>query len=320
MFDVISMGELLVDFTYSGRSADGMRLFEQNPGGAVANVACALANLGLKAAFVGKVGDDMHGDFLRGVLVEKGVDVSGLIKASDAFTTLAFVELAENGERSFSFARKPGADTYISPDDLNEKQLKSCGIFHFGSLSLTDEPARSATIKAINIAKSAGAKISYDPNYRAPLWNGREEAIKHMRSVLDKVDVIKISDEETELITGFADKERAAEELRGHGISCVVVTLGKNGAYASTKNGHALVPVPESRVVDTTGAGDAFWGGFLYKLSRSGLDPSLLNTAQLADFTEFANAVATLCVGRRGAIPALPKLAEVEEFLNSNLH
>lgn len=319
MLDVIAMGEILIDFTFSGKSESGMRLFEQNPGGAPANVACAVSSLGLNAAFVGKVGDDMHGEFLRGVLVEKDVDVSGLVKSADVFTTLAFVELAENGERSFSFARKPGADTCLAACELDEDLLKSCKILHCGSLSLTDEPARSATIKAINIAKSAGAIISYDPNYRASLWQSREDAVTHIRSLLGMVDIIKISDEETELVTGFKDKEQAAAKLHDCGISCVVVTLGKDGAYAAAKNHSVHVPAPDAKVIDTTGAGDAFWGGFLYKLSKSGLAPDMLTAGHLTEFTSFANAVATLCVGRRGAIPALPKLGEVEEFIVNQL-
>lgn len=235
MFDVVALGELLVDFTHHGKSENGMRLFEQNPGGAPANVLCALSNLGLNTAFIGKVGKDMHGEFLCSVLEEKGIDTSGVIMAQDAFTTLAFVELSESGERKFSFARKPGADTCLTCDELNHGLLNDCKIFHFGSLSLTNEPSRSATIEAVRIAKKAGAIISYDPNYRAPLWNSKSEAAEVMRSVLDLVDIIKISDEETMLLTGLETHEAAAGYLLGKGVSCVVVTLGKDGAYAAVK-------------------------------------------------------------------------------------
>lgn len=193
MFDVAALGELLIDFTPCGKSPSGMRMFEQNPGGAPANVLCALANLGLKTAFIGKVGQDMHGDFLREILNSKGVYTTGLVQDSSAFTTLAFVELSESGERSFSFARKPGADTCLKTNDLNIDILKNTKVFHFGSLSLTDEPVHSATLSAVEIAKSSGAIISYDPNYRAPLWNTREKAMARMRNVLPLVDVIKIS-------------------------------------------------------------------------------------------------------------------------------
>lgn len=315
MFDIVALGELLVDFTYSGKSENGMRLFEQNPGGAPANVLCALSNLGMRTAFIGKVGADMHGEFLRAVLTEKGVDTSGLITSNDTFTTLAFVELSDSGERRFSFARKPGADTCLSKEELNPALLQAGKIFHFGSLSLTDEPVRSATLEAVRAAKQAGAIISYDPNYRAPLWKSESEAVEKMRSVLSLVDVIKISDEEIGLITGTDSKEQAAAFLMEQGVSCVVITLGKNGAYAKNKTCSAQVGVPNTPVVDTTGAGDAFWGGFLYKLAKTGLAPAALSDAELTEFVTFANAVASLCVQKRGGIPAMPNRADVETFL-----
>lgn len=316
MYDVIALGELLIDFTTSGCSPAGMRLFEQNPGGAPANVLCALSNLGRCTGFIGKVGADMHGDFLRHVLEEKEVDTKGLVSDPEVFTTLAFVALSEKGERSFSFARKPGADTCLRADELNMNMLRQCRIFHFGSLSLTGDPSRSATLAAIHAAKEAGAVISYDPNYRAPLWPDREAAIKGMRSVLKLVDIIKISDEETSLLTGRDGYTEAAAALIKEGIGCVVVTLGKNGAYAANRNGSGQLPPPEAPVVDTTGAGDAFWGGFLYKVLEDGGKPSDLPETRLQDCIRFANAVATLCVQKRGAIPALPTIAEVNRYLS----
>jgi len=315
MFDIVALGELLIDFTYHGRSENGMLLFEQNPGGAPANVLCAASNLGSSTAFIGKVGKDMHGDYLRRVLEEKGVDTGGLISAEDVFTTLAFVELSETGERKFSFARKPGADTCLSACEVKRELTEGCKIFHFGSLSLTDEPSRSATIEAVKAAKKAGAIISYDPNYRAPLWKSEDEATARMRSVLHFADIVKISDEEVELITGESSPEAAAGYLLQKGISCAVVTLGSNGAYAAVEGASALVPVPTVPVVDTTGAGDAFWGGLLYKLAVSGLRPNELGEAQLLDFTEFANVVASLCVQKRGGIPAMPTISMVRDFL-----
>ena len=316
MYDVIALGELLIDFTPSGTSSAGMRLFEQNPGGAPANVLCALSNFGKRTGLIGKVGADMHGDFLRSILVEKSVDVRGLISAPDVFTTLAFVALSDTGERSFSFARKPGADTCLRVDELDIDMLKHCKIFHFGSLSLTDEPARTATLCAVRTAKEAGAIVSYDPNYRALIWPGEQTAIEQMRSVLDLVDIIKISDEETALLTDKHSPADAAAALLDMGIGCAVVTLGKDGAYAATRNGSARLSPPDVPVVDTTGAGDAFWGGFLYKLLEKGIRPSELSADDLPDFVNFANLVATLCVKKRGAIPALPSLNEVIEFLS----
>lgn len=315
MFDVVALGELLVDFTYHGKSENGMRLFEQNPGGAPANVLCALANLGLSVAFIGKVGKDMHGEFLRAVLQEKHVDTSGLVLTEDAFTTLAFVELSESGERKFSFARKPGADTCLTQAELSYKLLEACKIFHFGSLSLTNEPMRSTTLEAVRTAKHAGAVVSYDPNYRAPLWQSEAEAVANMRSVLESVDIIKISEEEIGLLTGCHTLEAAADALLQKGVSCVVITLGEKGAYAKTKSACANVPVPNVPVVDTTGAGDAFWGGFLYQLATSGLAPAKLDAAELGRFLAFANAVASLCVQKRGGIPAMPDEQAVLQFL-----
>lgn len=318
MFDVVALGELLVDFTYHGKSENGMRLFEQNPGGAPSNVLCALSNLGLNVAFVGKVGKDMHGEFLRSVLEEKSIDTCGLVMAEDVFTTLAFVELSESGERKFSFARKPGADTCLCVNELNRELLTDCKIFHFGSLSLTDEPSCTATIEAVRTAKQAGAIISYDPNYRAPLWKSKREAAEKMCGVLDLVDVIKISDEETELLTGLDSHKSAADYLLQKGIACVVVTMGENGAYAAVKNASTFVTAPNVPVVDTTGAGDAFWGGFLYKLAKSSFTPGNLSETALKEFVTFANGVASLCVQKRGGIPAMPDMNAVTNFILNN--
>lgn len=316
-YDVAALGELLVDFTACGVDQNGMRIFAQNPGGAPANVLCALSNLGKKTAFIGKVGRDMHGEFLRATLKQKGIDVTGLIDDPDVFTTLAFVDISGKGERSFSFARKPGADTCLSVNELPIAILSNSKVFHFGSLSLTDEPSREATYKAIHYAKSAGALISYDPNYREPLWINPETAAKYMRSVLDLVDIIKISREETEMLSGEDNPEYAAKKMLGLGIKCVVVTLGSEGALLCTKDLLCVVPTFDAPVVDTTGAGDAFWGGFLFALLENGLIINNISLHQAKYYLTYANAVATLCVGRSGAIPAMPSSAEVNEFLRS---
>jgi fructokinase len=313
-FDVVALGELLIDFTNIGRSESGMRIFEQNPGGAPANVLCSLAKMGAKTAFVGKVGEDIHGSYLRETLNQMNVDTQGLVADPSCFTTLAFVELADNGERKFSFARKPGADTQLNANELPVDLLMKTKIFHFGSLSLTDEPARSATLKAVVIAKSAGAIISFDPNYRPLLWKSRELAVEQMRRVIPFVDIIKISDEETDLLTDFKSPEDASQELLNSGIACVVVTLGKNGALVRTKHGLSQIKPHDCKVVDTTGAGDSFWGGFLYRLAQSEKQPEDLTADEVSDFTVFANAVATLCVQKRGAIPAMPSLEDVQKL------
>lgn len=316
MFDIVALGELLIDFTKHGISPSGMRLFEQNPGGAPANMAIAATKLGLQTAFIGKVGADMHGDFLKEVLQQQNVDVSGLIQDPDTFTTLAFVDLKENGERVFSFARKPGADTQLRAEELNHSLLEHTKLFHFGSLSLTNEPCRQATYEAISLAKRAGAIISYDPNYRSSLWESEEKAIQEMKAPLSHVDILKISDEETKLLTGYEEPELAAKALLEQGIQIVVVTLGGNGAFLQTKESSCHITGFPTTVVDTTGAGDSFWGGFTSQLLKLGKPLNDITFEELCNCVTFANAVASICVTRRGAIPALPTLEEVLEKLN----
>ncbi len=310
MFDVVALGELLIDFTPYGVSEGGQALFEQNPGGAPANVLAALQKLGQQTAFIGKVGDDMHGHLLKETLEHCKIATQGLLVDPNTFTTLAFVAL-KNGERSFSFARKPGADTQLRQEEVNTDLLKEARIFHCGSLSLTDEPARSATLYAIRQAKEAGALISYDPNYRALLWPSQEEATRQMRSVIPYVDIMKLSDEETQLLTGFSSPEEAARELLRQGVRCVLVTLGKEGALMCTKRFLVSAKGKDRRVVDTTGAGDSFWGGILSKFASSRFKPEDLTEEEGLDFLRFANAVAGLCVERRGGIPSMPKLEDV---------
>lgn len=315
MNDVVALGEVLVDFTYAGRSAAGMRLFEQNPGGAPANVLTALSRLGLKTAFIGKVGDDMHGLFLKQVLDGEGIDTGALLVDRDYFTTLAFVSLADNGERTFSFARKPGADTMLRKEEVPEALIREAKIFHLGSLSLTNEPAKTATFFALETAKKAGCVISYDPNYRAPLWESREKAMKGMRSVLPYADVIKLSDEETDLLTPYQEPEQAGKYLIENGAKAVVVTLGKKGACVVSREGCKYELAFPNKAVDATGAGDSFWGGVLYSLLHSGKRMEEIGLSDLAAFAHFGNAVASLCVEKRGGIPAMPYLAEVQERL-----
>ena len=313
MFDVTALGEILIDFTPCGKSAAGQRIFEQNPGGAPANVLTCLSKCGKKTAFIGKVGKDMHGAFLKSVLEENDICTDGLLEDENAFTTLAFVALSDSGERSFSFARKPGADTCLTKEEIRKDLIANSKVFHIGSLSLTSEPVKSATFYALELAKEYGCIISYDPNYRAPLWDSREKAIEGMRSVLSYVDVMKISDEETELLTGISEPEMAAKKLIENGISIVAVTLGADGALICTKEGCEHVKGYQVRIVDTTGAGDSFWGGFLTQLLESGKMPSEVSLKEAAAFADYGNAVASLCVEKRGAIPAMPTKAEVEK-------
>ena len=317
MMDVTALGEILIDFTPCGKSEAGQNLFEQNPGGAPANVLACLNKCGKKTAFIGKVGNDIHGRFLVDVLKKSGICTDGVVVDDSVFTTLAFVALSDSGERSFSFARKPGADTCLTQNELKEELIKDSKIFHVGSLSLTAEPARGTTFKALEIAKSAGCIVSYDPNYRAPLWASKEAAIAGMRSVIPFVDVMKLSDEETALLTDIEDPEGAAKKLVNMGVAIVAVTLGARGALICTKEGGVKVDGYQADMVDTTGAGDSFWGGFLKCLLDSGKQPEDVSLAEAVEFTRYGNAVASLCVEKRGAIPAMPSVEAIEERLHS---
>ena len=317
MYSVTALGELLIDFTDAGTSANGMKLFERNPGGAPANVLVALQRLGHETAFIGKVGDDMHGVFLEATLRAFGVNCDGLAIDHKNFTTLAFVALNARGERTFSFARKPGADTQLTASELNRKVIENCKVFHVGSLSLTDEPARTATMAALDYAKAAGAVLSYDPNYRASLWPSEIIARDHMRSILRRMNLVKISDEECDLLTDQGDPVEAAKAIIAGGANICCVTLGGDGAYMRTAQGGRIVDGFKAEVVDTTGAGDSFWGGFLAAFVESGKKPREVTLDEAAEFARFGNAVASLCVQGRGGIPSMPKREAVEALLEA---
>lgn len=312
-YDISTFGEILIDFTYQGLNEKGQKLFAQNAGGAPANVLVAANKLGANTAFLGKVGNDMHGNFLRDTLKNENVNIDGLVLSNDAFTTLAFVDLNDNGERAFSFARKPGADTMMEKEEISLPILRDSHIFHIGSLSLTDNPSKATTYYAIKKAKDFGSIISYDPNYRASLWESEEKAKNEMRSIIPYVDIMKISDEEITLLTDEKEVDVATEKLIGQGVEVVVITLGSEGAYVATKEGGCKVNGFASEVIDTTGAGDAFWGAFLYRVSKSKKNPSELKLNEVAEFAYFANAVASICVEGFGAIASMPTMEEVEK-------
>jgi len=315
MKDIVALGELLIDFTQDGVSAQGMNEYERNPGGAPANMLVAAGNLGCSTAMIAKVGDDMHGRFLKAVLDEHGVDTSSVIFDRNAFTTLAFVNISPDGERNFSFARKPGADTCLRPDELDKELIKTSKIFHFGSLSLTDEPAKSATYAALNAAKESGVTICFDPNYRAPLWPSFEAAAQAVREALPYADIVKISDEETLLVTGVEDPVDASKRLVESGIKAALVTLGKDGALVRSRDGFTFVPAFVGNVIDTTGAGDSFTGGFLARLIQSGQKISEVSLDDLCEFAKTGNAVATLCIQKRGGISSIPRKEDVEKLI-----
>ena len=317
--DIVALGELLIDFTEAGYGKDGMKLFEQNPGGAPANLLTAASHMGCRTAFIGKVGADMHGIFLKETLKNEGIDTRAVVEDADYFTTLAFVEIDKSGERNFSFARKPGADTMLRKEELDIELLSNCRIFHFGSLSLTDEPSKGATLEAVALAKKAGAIISYDPNYRASLWKNQCTAVEEMKSVVSLADVMKVSDEESLLLTGMTSYEEAADELLAMGLKLVAITLGNQGVLVARKGKKEIVEAFQVESVDTTGAGDSFWGGFLSCFLSFNQSVDQMEWKNIKKCAITGNAVAALCVQKRGGIPSVPSKETVNSFINEKI-
>ncbi len=315
-YDVAALGELLIDFTQNGRSEQGNLLFEANPGGAPANVLAMLRKLGRSCAFLGKVGADGFGDILEDTLRGAGVDVCGLRRDENIHTTLAVVHTMENGDRDFSFYRKPGADIELSASELKTDVLRSCRVFHFGSLSLTDEPVRTATCKAISLARDAGAIISFDPNLRPPLWESETAAREQIAWGLTQCAVLKIADNELAFMTGEADFDRGAAALREKypNIRLLNVTAGAGGSYSYYGGLRAFeAACALGGVIETTGAGDTFCACVLHYILEHGLDA--LKEPQLHEMLRFANAAAYLVTTRRGAIRSMPERADIEAVL-----
>lgn len=311
--DLLTIGEVLVDLTQTGTDERGVRLLAANPGGAPANAAVAAARLGAKTAFAGCVGDDAFGQGLIQTLRDNGVDVSAVAVDPVVPTTLAVVTVDPTGERSFTFYRGPGADIRLQRDQIPDDLLYGAKIVHFGSVSLTTDPARTATLTAAKDARGHGALITYDPNYRPALWPAGTDPQKWMREPLPLVDVLKISDEEMELLSGKTTPGAAAEALSALGIRLVLITLGDAGVYYRFGDLTGTVPGFHVKVADTNGAGDTFFGAVLRCIAlRAGLLEGL-DAAELEGILRFANKAASLTVSRPGAIPAMPYLAEVEE-------
>lgn len=309
MIDIVSLGEILIDFTPSGHNERGIPLFAQNPGGAPANVLAMAAKLGGKTAFIGKVGNDSFGNFLKHTLEVHAIGTEGLVKDPTVPTTLAFVHLNEGGDRSFTFYRKPGADTCLTAGDVNRDLLDACRIFHFGSLSLTDEPCRTATLAAVTYVRAQGKTVSFDPNYRPGLWESQQIAREQMLRCVAMADILKVSEEEMELLTGETDPQLGSDRLLAIGPRAVFVTLGAKGAYYRNRAGHGAVPTYPVKVVDTTGAGDTFMGSVLWQLMTHSLDE--IATMDLRETVSFANAAGSLTTTRSGAIPAMPTYEEI---------
>lgn len=321
--ELVTIGELLIDLTQTGVNEAGVKVLAANPGGAPANVAVAASRLGVHSAFIGCVGNDAFGDVLRETLENDRVDTSGLCVSDQVSTTLAVVTVNDAGDRDFTFYRNPGADLCLKRESIPDSLLKTAPILHFGSVSLTADPARTATLEAVIDAKTHGALITYDPNYRPALWDSRETAVEWMRKPLPLVDILKISDEETELLSGHSDPAAAAEELGKDGIPLVLVTLGADGVYyrydppENTDTASVLtgtIPGFSVKVADTNGAGDTFFGAFLSKVCRRGNGIKSFTSEELEEALRFANRAASLTTSRPGAIPAMPTLDEVSSY------
>lgn len=311
MLDVVALGELLIDFAVVDAGEDGYPVMAARPGGAPANFLAVLSKLGAKTALIAKVGEDAFGRRLRDTVAGLGIDTRGLILDPEVFTTLAFVTLDGQGEREFSFARKPGADTALSREETDLSLIDEGRVFHFGSLSLTDEPARSSTQAAVARAKRAGKTITFDPNLRRPLWRNLQEARSQMMWGLAQADIVKVSDEETGFLFSCGEEE-AARRILALGPRLVFVTMGKDGCYCS--NGRASVRVQgpaDIRAVDTTGAGDIFGGAAVWKFLACGKTPEALTGEDLKDIAAFACTAAGLSTQRPGGITSVPELSEV---------
>lgn len=310
--DVVALGELLIDFATQNVDGDGYPTMAAHPGGAPANFLAALTKFGAKTAMLGKVGSDTFGKLLLGTLQKAGVETRGMVVTDDVFTTLAFVTFDAYGDREFAFSRKPGADTCLSFDEIDVTLIEEAKVFHFGTLSLTDEPARSATYKCVEYAKKAGKLITYDPNLRKPLWSDLEEAKRLLLWGLSQANVVKISDEEVEFLFGLNAAEGARHILEHYGVELVFVTCGANGCFFKNEIAEGHVPALSSiKVIDTTGAGDIFGGSAVWKLLTYGKRPKELNHTELMDIVTFACTSAGLSTTKPGGISSIPDYENV---------
>ena len=316
-YDVAALGELLIDFTENGVSGQGNGLFEACPGGAPCNVLAMLRKLGKTCAFIGKVGDDMFGRLLKGVIEQAGINADALVMDEKIPTTLAFVKTFENGDRDFSFYRKPGADMMLTEDELPPETIASARIFHFGTLSMTHAGVKAATLKAVAAARAGGALISFDPNLRPPLWEDMEDARKAISWGLSQCDILKIADNELEFMTGETDFYKGAAVLQAEypNIKVLNVTAGADGSYSFYGQAKPVF-VPSCKlggVIETTGAGDTFCASVLNFVLEHGIDG--LTEKDREDMLRFANTAAYIVTTRKGAIRAMPERSEVEALL-----
>lgn len=314
-YDITALGELLIDFTENGVTAQGNPLLEANPGGAPCNVLAMLKRLGHEVAFIGKIGDDMFGNQLENALLEVGIDVAGLKKDTEVHTTLAFVHTLEGGDREFSFYRRPGADMMLREDELDEEMIKNSRIFHFGSLSMTSEPCKAATRRAVAAAEEAGVLRSFDPNLREPLWGSLDEAHDEIDYGMRHCDILKISDNEIIWFTGKEDFDEGIKVLQEtYNIPLILLSMGRDGSRAYTKDLRVEVPaVIQENTIETTGAGDTFGACILHYVLENGWKEYEEN--DLKSMLTFANAAASIVTTRKGALRVMPTKEEVESLI-----
>lgn len=314
LYDVTAMGEMLIDFTLNGQSEQGNHLFEACPGGAPCNVLAMLNKLGRKTAFIGKVGEDQFGRLLKGTIDELGIETKGLILDKEIHTTLAFVHTFPDGDREFSFYRKPGADMMLTEEEVDYDLIRQSRIFHFGTLSMTDEPVRSATKKALEVAKEAGCLITFDPNLRPPLWNSLDEAKKQMEYGFQYCDMLKISDNEIQFVSGKEDYDEGIRYLQDkYNIPLIFLTMGKDGSRAYYKDMRVERKGFQVKAIETTGAGDTFCGCSIHGLLTHGLEG--LTEEILGDMLTYANAGAALITMKKGAIRSMPEPENITKLI-----
>lgn len=327
MYDVISVGELLIDFTPVGISEKGNPIFERNPGGGPANMACAVANMGGRAAFVGKVGNDNFGSALKNIVEAKGVDVSGLVLSEEFQTTLAFVHLSESGDRSFSFYRRQGADTMLRLDEVDTARLEQCRFLFMSTVMMTEGPSRETSMALLRLAREKKLPVVLDPNLRLNLWPGGAEAKEWILKAMGYAEIVKISEEELYFLSEGKEEslEKAAKHLMERfPMRVLMVTLGPKGCYflKAAEGGSGEIsfysPTFDVKTIDTTAAGDSFTGGFLYCLTRENRPLHSYNEWEWKQMVRFANAVGSLTTTRKGSISALPDIDEVKGFLEGN--
>jgi fructokinase len=317
--DITALGEILVDFTPLGIARGGIPILAQNPGGGPVNMLAMYAKLGGSAAFIGEIGLDGLGDFLRKALDDAGIDVFGIVRSNGVNTTLAFVHLDEDGDRSFSFYRNPGADLMLEPGDVCLSLIGAADNFHFSGVSLTGEPSRQAVYHALGFARKRGRVVSYDPNYRSLLWGNvsQAEVRRELTKPLAMTDILKVSEEEMVLITGKTDLQKGAAALADAGPAIVLVSRGSKGAFFFCHDGTGLLPAYDVPTIDTTGAGDAFFGAVLFKLrEKKHSDLVSITRRELADIVQFANAAGSLATTKLGGFPAMPSREDIEQLMD----